>query len=236
MAKLSDPRGFRKTVAGVCMILAPALILVVEITHPEEDSDEAQLLAEISANTGRQYWAHVVALIALALFLPVILGLMHMLKARRPAIGHVGAGIALFGVVSLAAVVGTEVVVWQAAKAPEADTAAMAALLGRLNESGGTLLFYLFALAFPLGLLVLGIGLYRARAAAAWEAALVAVPVAVGLVSEIAYGPRIISIVTTILLLLGLGSIGRRVLTQSDEEWSQTPEIGGLRPATDSTY
>ena len=90
------------------------------------------------------------------------------------------------------------------------------------------------ALTFPLGLLVLGIGLYLARAAAAWEAALVAIPFAVGIVSEIAYGPRIIPIVTSILFLIGLGSIGRRVLTESDEEWEHTPEIGGMRPATGS--
>ena len=235
MAKLSDPRGFRKTVAGVCMIAAPALVVVSQIIHPREFSDEAKWLAEVSANADRQYWAHVLGLFALALAIPAILGAMHMLKARRPALGHVGAGLALLGVVSLAAIVGTEFVVWQAAKAPGTDTAAMTALLGRMNDSGGILLLYLLALAFPLGLLVLGIGLYLARAAAAWEAALVAIPFAVGIVSEIAYGPRIIPIVTSILFLVGLGSIGRRVLRESDEEWEQTPEIGGMRPAAGST-
>lgn len=235
MAKLSDPRGFRKNVAGVCMIAAPALVVITEFIHPEEDSDEAKWLAEVSANAGRQYWAHLLGLLALALAIPAILGVMHMLKARRPALGHIGAGLALLGVVSLAVVVGTEFVVWQAAKAPGTDTAAMTALLGRMNDSGGILLLYLLALAFPLGLLVLGIGLYLARAAAAWEAALVALPVAVGIVSEIAYGPRVIPIVTSILFLIGLGSVGRRVLTESDEEWEHTPEIGGMRPATGST-
>lgn len=88
---------------------------------------------------------------------------------------------------------------------------------------------------FHFGWLVLGIGLYLARAAAAWEAALVAIPIAVGIVSEIAYGPRIIPIVTAILFGIGLGSIGRRVLTESDEEWEQTPEIGGTRLAAGST-
>jgi hypothetical protein len=235
MAKLSDPRGFRKTVAGVCMIASPALVVVSQIIHPREFSDEAKWLAEISSNTGRQYWAHLLGLLALALAIPAILGAMHMLKARRPAFGHVGAGLALFGVVSLAAVVGTEFVVWQAAKAPATDTAAMTSLIGRIIDSPGMILLYLLALAFPIGVLVLGIGLYLARAAAAWEAALVAIPFAVGIVSEIAYGPRIIPIVTSILFLIGLGSIGRRVLMESDEEWEHTPEIGGMRTATGST-
>lgn len=235
MTKPSDPPGLRKTVAGVCMIASPALLLATEIIHPKEDSDEAKWLAEVSANAGRQYWAHLLALFSLALAIPAILGAMHMLKARRPALGHAGAGLALFGVVSLAVVVGTEFVVWQAAKAPGTNTAAMTVLLGRMNESGGILLLYLLALALPIGLLVLGIGLYLARAAVAWEATLVAIPVALGIVSEIAYGPRIIPIVTSILFLIGLGSIGRRVLTESDEEWEHTPEIGGMRSATGLT-
>ena len=235
MAKLSDPRGFQKTVAGICMIAAPALVVVSQIIHPREFSDETKWLAEISSNTGRQYSAHLLGLLALALAIPAILGVMHMLKARRPALGHVGAGLALFGTVSLAAVVGTEFVVWQAAKAPETDTAAMTALIGRIIDSPGMILLYLLALTFPLGVLVLGIGLYFARAATTWEAALVAIPWSVGIVSEIAYGPRIIPIVTSILFLIGLGSIGWRVLTESDEEWEQTPEIRAMRPATGST-
>lgn len=235
MTKLSDPRGLRKTVAGVCMIASPAILVVAQIIHPREFSDEAKWLAEISSNTGRQYWAHLLGLLALALAIPAILGVMHMLKSRRPALGHVGAGLALFGVVSLAAVVGTEFVVWQAATAPATDTAAMTSLIGRIIDSPGMILLYLLTLTFPLGLLVLGIGLYFARAAATWEAVLVALPFTVGIVSEIAYGPRIIPIVTSILFLIGTGSIGRRVLAESDEEWEHTPEIGGLRPAAGST-
>jgi hypothetical protein len=217
------------------MIAAPALVVVSQIIHPREFSDEAKWLAEVSANADPQYWAHLLGLFALALAIPAILGAMHMLKARRPALGHIGAGLALFGVVSLAAVAGTEFVVWQAAKAPGTDTAAMTSLIGRIIDSPGMILLYLLALTLPLGLLVLGIGLYLARAAAAWEAALVAIPFAVGIVSEIAYGPRIIPIVTSILFLIGLGSIGRRVLTESDEEWEQTSEIAGMRPVTGST-
>jgi hypothetical protein len=235
MAKLSDPRGFRKTVAGVCMIAAPALVVVSQVIHPREFSDEAKWLAEVSANADRQYWAHLLGLFALALAIPGILGAMHMLKERRPALGHIGAGLALFGTVSLAAVVGTEFVVWQAAKAPATDAAAMTSLIGRIIDSPGMILLYVLALTFPLGLLVLGIGLYLARAAATWEAVLVALPFTVGIVSEIAYGPRIIPIVASVLFLIGLGSIGRRVLTESDEEWEHTPEIGGMRPATGST-
>lgn len=222
MAKLSDPRGFRKAVAGFCMIAAPAVLLIAAIVHPKEISDNAKYLAEVSEHTGRQYWAHLLIVIAVTLFIPAILGLMHMLKVRRPAIGHIGAGLALIGVVPFGVGVGVEFVVWQAAKAPATDTAAMTALIGRINDSGGMLVLYSLALAFLLGLFVLGIGLYLARVARAWEAALVGIPIAVGILPPFVYGPEVIPIAALILFLIGLGSVGLGVLRQTDEEWEQT--------------
>ena len=39
-------------------------------------------------------------------------------------------------------------------------------------------------------------------------------------------------VVATAILLVGLGSIGRTVLTESVEDWEHTPEHrGGFRPA-----
>jgi hypothetical protein len=69
------------------------------------------------------------------------------LKERQPAIGYVGSGITLLGVAGLAAVIGTELVLWLAAQ--EANTA-MTALFQRINDSGGMLVLYLLVLALPL--------------------------------------------------------------------------------------
>jgi hypothetical protein len=39
---------------------------------------------------------------------------------------------------------------------------------------------------------------------------------------------ELIAIAGAVLLLAGLGSIGRMVLGESDEAWEHTPEYGGL--------
>lgn len=91
------------------LIAAPAVFALEAIIHPRVRRQK--WLTEVSENTGRQDWAHLLILVALALALALahsaILALVHMLKARRPAIVHIGAGIALFGVVSLVVVVST---------------------------------------------------------------------------------------------------------------------------------
>jgi hypothetical protein len=40
----------------------------------------------------------------------------------------------------------------------------------------------------------------------------------------------VLAIVGAAFLLVGLGSIGRLVLTESDEDWEHTPEYEGFRP------
>lgn len=231
MVSISDPRGFRKTVAGICMIGAPAFLAVGELIHPRLETEAAAQLEVLRENADRQYAAHMLFLVSLILVIPALLGLMHMLKARRPALGHVGTGLAIVGSIVLAVFVGTEFVTWQVGKAAADDTAAMTALLDRLNESAGVLPLVLLAITFPLGLLVLGIGLWQARTSARWEAVLVGVAPVVTLVSEFSGGPRVVTVGGAVLFLLGLGSIGRRVLAYSDEEWEQAPEVGALRSA-----
>lgn len=231
MVSISDPRGFRKTVAGFCMIAAPAFLALGELIHPPLEMEAAAQLEVLRDNPDRQYAAHMLFVVSLILAIPALLGLMHLLKNRRPAWGHVGAGLAIVGSIGLAVFVGIEFVTWQVGKAAGGDSAAMTALLDRLNESAGLLPLVLLALMFPLGLLVLGVGLWQARAAARWEAVLIGIAPVITLVSEFSGGPRLITVGGAVLFLVGLGSVGWRVLTSSDEEWEQAPEVGALRSA-----
>jgi hypothetical protein len=44
-------------------------------------------------------------------------------------------------------------------------------------------------------------------------------------------GSVTLAIVGAAVLFVGLGSIGRMILTETDEEWEHTPEFHGFRPA-----
>ena len=67
MSRLSDSHHFRKTVAGVCMITAPLLLVIGLIVHPETKSDVGDQLAVIAGNMDEWYAAHLILAISLVL-------------------------------------------------------------------------------------------------------------------------------------------------------------------------
>ena len=98
---LSDAHHFRKTVAGFCMIAAPLLLLIAMIVESGiGTSPDSFVIGRVGdPDTGSLEQMLLVA--GLVLMLPAILGLMHMLREREVAFGHVGGAIALIGLLVL---------------------------------------------------------------------------------------------------------------------------------------
>ncbi len=229
MERLSDSHHFRKTVAGACMILASLLFLVAVIVHPEMDTDNAAQLAIVRDNMDAWYISNLLLFASLVLFVPAVLGLMHMLREREAAFGHLGGGLTLLGIVSAAGAVGIAMVVWQMA-APGADQAQMTALLDRVTDTAGTAIPFLWLnLCVGVGIALVALGLYRARAVQSWTAAFLAIG---GVCATIAFplASELLAIVGGAFLFVSLGAIGRTVLTETDADWEHTPEHKGFRP------
>jgi hypothetical protein len=225
---LSDAHHSRKMVAGACMVVAPFVLLVAMIIHPASDMDEASQVATIADNLDAWYVAHLLAFVSIALVLPAVLGLMHMLRERQVALGHVGGGLAILGLLAFTGLVAMELVLWQMAGA--GNTAETVALLERLNETAGIVIpFVLLSFGFALGMAVLAVGLYRARAVQSWMAVFVAVG-AILFGFAVATAMNWLAIVAAAFLVVGLGAIGRMVLRETDEAWEHTPEYEGFRP------
>jgi hypothetical protein len=225
---LSDAHHFRKMVAGACMVVAPVVLLVSMVIHPASDMNEATQVATIADNLDAWYVAHLLALVSIALTVPVVLGLMHMLREREVAFGHVGGGLAMLGLLAFAGIVGMELVIWQMVVG--GSTREAVALLERLNETAGIVIpFVVMSFGFALGMVFLAIGLYRARAVQSW----MAISVATGaILLGVAFGAALnwLAIVAAAFLVVGLGAIGRMVLRETDEAWEHTPEYEGFRP------
>jgi hypothetical protein len=225
---LSDAHHFRKIVAGACMVVAPLALLAAMVIHPASDMDEATQVATIADNLDAWYVAHLLALISIAVMVPAVLGLMHMLREREVAFGHLGGGLAMLGLLAFAGIVGMELVMWQMVAG--GSTREAVALLERLNDTAGIVIpFVAVSFGFALGLACLAIGLYRARAVQSWTA----ISVAVGaVVFGFAIGAALnwLAIVAAAFLVVGLGTIGRMVLRETDEAWEHTPEYEGFRP------
>lgn len=214
---LSDAHHSRKTLAGACMVVAPLVLLAAMVIHPASDMDEATQVATIANNLDAWYLAHLLALVSIALMVPAVLGLMHMLREREVAFGHVGGGLAMLGLLAFTGIVAMELVLWQMAAG--GDSREAVAVLERLNETAGIVVPFLFvSFGFSLGVACLAIGLYRARAVQSW----MAVSVAGGAVLfgfAMASAMNWLAIVAAAFLVVGLGAIGRMVLAETDEAW-----------------
>jgi hypothetical protein len=206
-------RRLHQRLAASSLIAAPLVLLAGEFLHPQFQRDPAQQLAMVAANPDRWYLAHLLSLIGFALLVPAILGLTQLVGQRRVALADLGGALALLGVLAITGLLSIDGFrVWQMAQLA-ADRAEMAALLDRIFTSPGVVPLFVVALAFPVGLLVLARGLYRATVVPAWAAGLVAVGVAVWFTGEAA-ASKATMVAGVTILALGLTLTGRHMLAR----------------------
>jgi hypothetical protein len=228
METLSNPHHFRKILAGLAMVLAPLVLLVGTILHPSVPADAAGEIGAVASGPGRWTAAHLLLLCSVVIGLPAVLGLMHMLRERRAAFGHLGGALALMGLLAFVGVLAIELVLGQ--MAGMGSRPAMIALLTRIDSAAAITAPFLFGtFLFGLGMVVLGLGVYEARVAKWWQALAVAVA-GVALVISVPMASTALAIGGAVILLVGQGSIGMTVLGESDADWEHTPESRGFGP------
>ena len=217
---LSDAHHTRKMVAGACMMLAPVLLLVSTIVRPELHDGTAAQLGEIAAHPDAWYAAELIGLLSIVLAVPAVLGLMHMLRERRVADGHVGGGMALLGLLAFTGLTAVGMVAWLGATG---DAASTAAVLERFEETAGSMIpFYLGSFLWATGMCVLAFGLFSARAVSPITAACLAAG-GIALVVGFAAAMSWLVIVGAALTAVGFCPIGYAVWRESDAEWEHTP-------------
>src|SRR6185312_11067378 len=158
---------FSKIVVGVSLIGAPLLTLVSTLVSPAIKSDEAAQIAVIAAHPARYYLFATFTFAGIALFVPAILGLMHLTRERAPGWGNWGGSLALV-----------------------------------------------------VGVVILSIGLYRSRAVPAWVAAGFVAGIVLNIVGFSASSVGIL-IVSSVILLAALATVGWRVLAEPDDDWGE---------------
>jgi hypothetical protein len=182
--------------AALSLIAAPALLTI----------------ADAMQTTDRFPFAFTVVLwAAFVCFVPAIFALADMARRGAPALATAGLAAALVGTMAGAAMqvlFRTRAVLESAAIDPAARDAALGAIKGSAPLALSTLVPGIF---FPIGLLILAVALYRARAVPMWSAALLGLgavlfPVghAVGLAPALVGGD--------LVLLAALAPIGASLL------------------------
>lgn len=194
MLGISDAHHFRKMVAGLCMVFAPLCMLVGFLVNP--DAEYAFLF------------------VGAILMAPAALGLMHMLREREVAYGHLGGGLSLIGVMGIAGLVGM-------------DVGGSADLTDRVNHlSGVGTWMFVATVCLGVGVALLGMGAFRAHAVQSWAAACLMIGGVAFAVALLA-GSGGIAIAASAVMFAGLGTTGYMVWRESDDAWDHTPALGG---------
>ena len=194
MAGISDAHHFRKMVAGFCMVFAPLCMTVGFIVDP--DASYAFLF------------------IGVVLMVPAALGLMHMLREREVAFGHMGGGLSLIGLMGMAGLVGMDV----------GGTTDLVDRVDHLTGVGNWM--FVATMGFGLGMAMLGMGTFRAHALMSWAAACLMIG---GIAFDVALiaSSAGIAIAASAAMLAGVGATGLMVWRESDDAWEHTPALGG---------
>ena len=209
----------RARLIGISMIAGPALLFAGNALHPvNHKTNESEWLSGIAAHRGQWYLAHIIIFLGLPLFVPAVVGLVRLARERAAGLVDVGSALTVVGLLGTEAFVTVEGFVGWHMTSPGADRGEMVALLERFNQQAAT--FVPVGLATPLfavGLAVLAIALLRARVVPAILAGVlllsrIVVTIAIGVGDATGEYEQAAIAIGDVLLVLGLGGIGLRVL------------------------
>jgi hypothetical protein len=231
VAATSSSERLLKGICGSCLILAPGLLLVGGLIHPEETTDAARQFEIIAANVDRWELSHWIISASMVLMVGAVVGLAHLLHQVRAAEAIIGGAVTLVGVLLLFSIAS-----WEAAIVPEiagSNSAEAGSIFERIVGSGGYWVVLAPTLLLPLGLIVMSYGLFRGRVAPAWAAANVGVGALLFGISLPTGSPWLFAI-GLVLVFVGLGRVGLTVLSESDEQWKHPPQAS-LRGPVDGS-
>ncbi len=230
MLKIWDANNFRRTLAGLCMILAPLTVGasdLIRLSVEKGDLGTREQLTVIAASPSMWQAAMILNMLGVILSVPAVLGLLHLLHDRGAVWGHVGGGLYLVGVLGLAAHNAGYYGTLAAASAPGVDQD-QAVRFVQAGETipGNVVLLLMLISGSLLGTILLAVGLFRARVVPRWTAVLVFLSV---VVSFFAGDGLLIPLISSTLGFVGLGAIGVMVLRQSDTDWAKHGSLGEKR-------
>ncbi|MDP9458178.1 MAG: DUF4386 domain-containing protein [Actinomycetota bacterium] len=228
MSKVDGADNFRRTMAGVCLILAPLVLALALLVHPGQG--EEGFVQTMVDNPGRVEAASLLVILSSVLFVPALVGVLRLMRDRGTVLGLVGVGLALIGAIGHAVWAGFDIIlVWMANSQINRAQLSAAVDGGPPPGIGFTLILLMFTAGFFLGLIFLVAGLLRSGNVPWWAAVLIAVG---PLVEFLPLDNKAVFMSGLALFVVGFGVIGLRLMSGPDAE--RTPFAGetgvGVRP------
>jgi hypothetical protein len=162
MLKIWDANNFRRTLAGLCLITAPLALGAADLIRMSVEGDAQGTRAQfdlIAASPGAWQVATVLNMLGIVLFVPAVLGLLHLLHHRGAVLGHIGGGLLLIGLLGFAAHNAGYYGTLGAVSAPGIDQEQMIRFWQASETVPGNLVWLLmFLIGYVLGMVLLGVG------------------------------------------------------------------------------
>jgi hypothetical protein len=224
MLKIWDPTNFRRTLGGLCLILAPILFAVAEITYPSTGATGAEQLDTAAASYNLMLADIYFGIASAILFIPAVFALLQVTRGRGVVLGHVAAILTIVGVcLAHLALAGLQLMLWAMA-GPGVDRQAMASFIDKTMQNPAGLPLVLGHELFAFGIIVFGIAVWRSGFGYRWAGPAIAIGVVLDIVGgTIGLPDVLISILSDAIFVTGLAAVGLKVLMTSDADW----EAGG---------
>ena len=214
-AEITLPR-----VGGAALLAAPLLLLLGNLLRfGIATSDNAELLAEIGESRGRFYAGTVLLLLGVAVLVAAVLRMVTLARPRAEWWALGGGALAIFGLLAGSNILTVDIVRWLMTDSAS-DAAVTVTLADLADDSAGyTIAVLVPGLAFPIGLLVLAVALWRSQITPRWAPIVVAVGAVLFPIGRIpAIDPLLL--ITDLVLLVGLGALAvdtlRETITMPD--------------------
>jgi hypothetical protein len=224
MLRIKDPSNFRRTLVGLCLIVAPLILFAASLIEPTSEGDEVrEWLPELAEEPGRNDAATTLFIVGFVLLVPALIGLVHLIRERGIVLGHIGGVLAVLGTILYPVLFSTTFYDLSLAENLPVDQA-VEAQEGTEDYVGPYFVFIPAIFGWTLGLILLSVALLRARIAPVWFLVLVILANVAIFAGE--GESTVVSALGTLLFLVAFGSLGLKVLGMSDADWADPRRLG----------
>lgn len=236
MTTTSRTTTFRRRFGALSLVAATVLFSAAELLYPTEGNDPAGEIAANAAHHGQLLLAIGCGLLASILFIPAFFALMNPVRGRGSALTHIGGGLALLGnALSGLALVGVQFVMYEASSRG-VDQASVVPFIRHATQDPVGAPFMAGHYFFVLGIILLAVGLLRARVGYRWAgiclglAPLLDAVLGMLGVESGGFGGIAVPVLTDGLFVIGAAGLAWWQVTTSNAAWQgDVPEVASGR-------
>lgn len=223
VAAVADARTVRRVAAAILLPLGPLCVAILRGILPYSTADnDRQMLDHTAAGLGRMDAVIWLGMAAALTLVPSGLAAARLAQRRAPVLALIGVTLLTAGYLSLP-FVNNDILV---RAATGLDRPLGVQVLNSANSSGAVVVAGLiFVAGHILGLVVLGIALWRARAVPAWAAVALIVSQPLHALFAVVVPNHLLDACAWALTALGLAVAASRVLRSSNDTWDLGPVV-----------